>query len=90
MKGFRIEVLDEIGWVGINLYAGCAMNDAGLPAPELDGAIKHKHKFYFTQAGWKNFGKRLISIVRRRGKQTRVIIVKMERPLYKDKWQFVQ
>src|SRR5690606_8330599 len=81
-----------VGKVGAGFELGDVMHEIGLPAPDVHGPARVKRvRFFFTEAGWREFGRRVLdAAIRRFGVQcVRVVTVK-ERAVdvvYRDYWQ---
>jgi len=78
--------------------AGFCLGDAmeGLPAPEGfrisggSGLRNRRARFYFTDQGWRRFGRHIAAEAKRRGHIVKVICRKNPRPsqiAYADRWQ---
>lgn len=67
--------------------AGLSEGLDDIPLPRLDNP---RARFYFTEAGWKRYGRNVYAAARRRGHRTRLIRRKNPAPsqvVYRDPYQ---
>ena len=70
-----------------------ALCESGLPGQ--NGSWKHLEnksaRFFFTEEGWRKFGHKTLSVVRREGYIAKVTTLKESDPrlnvIYRDRWQ---
>lgn len=70
-----------------------ALVEAGLPDVRRRRfkPIRGSARFFFTEQGWREFGHKILSAVRRRGRLARIISLKESDQrldvIYRDRWQ---
>lgn len=85
----RIEVP---GSSAMGVAAG-AMVESGLPGQNYKKCTRtwHRPKYFFTEHGWKKCGHAVVSEIRSKGHQAKIISIKERDPkikvIYRDKWQ---
>jgi|SRR3989338_6543996 len=88
----RIEPSDQpnnLGWLDLS----DALWHSGLPVQNRKWRrLENKSaRFFFTEAGWREYGHKTLSALRAKGQIVRIIVLKEKDPrinvIYRDQWQ---